>query len=106
MNEEQIDKKIQKLVKEGKLLLWDDIFNSLSKDEQERIKKRSQEIMAAMELRRLRKKLKLSQNKLAEKMKVKRETITRIESGQQNVTLATLYRIAAATNTTFHFEFR
>ena len=73
---------------------------------QREIVEEMQHIRAAMELRRLRKKLKLSQGKLAAKMNVKRETITRIESGQQNVTLATLYRIAAATNTTFHFEFR
>ena len=59
-----------------------------------------------MELRRLRQKARYSQEKLAKKMKVKREFISRIESGTQNVTLETLYRIGAAMGKEFHFAFK
>ena len=59
-----------------------------------------------MELKKLRKQLKISQKELARKMKVKREFITRIESGEQNITIETLHRIAEATGKEFEFYFR
>ncbi|MBL7159771.1 helix-turn-helix transcriptional regulator [Candidatus Microgenomates bacterium] len=77
-----------------------------SKKERERIYRRARYIQAAMALRKLRKALKLSQEKLAKRMKVKREFISRIESGEQNVTLETLYKIAEATGKEFSFRFR
>lgn len=46
-----------------------------------------------MELKKLRKWLKISQEELAQKMKVKREFIARIESGEQNITIETLNRV-------------
>lgn len=98
--------KIKKAVERGDLIPYDKIFNSYSKKEQEKILKRARYIMAAMELRKLRKKLKLSQAKLASEMKVKREFISRIESGRQNITLETLYRIAEAAGKEFSFSFR
>ena len=60
---------------------------------------------AAIALKELRAKQKLSQQKLAAKMKVKKEYISRIEGGRQNVTLETLFRIADATKTEFKFGF-
>lgn len=98
--------KIKKAVERGDLIPYDKIFNSYSEKEQEKILKRARYIMAAMELRKLRKKLKLSQAKLASEMKVKREFISRIESGRQNITLETLYRIAEAAGKEFSFSFR
>ncbi|OHA61837.1 MAG: hypothetical protein A2109_00445 [Candidatus Wildermuthbacteria bacterium GWA1_49_26] len=63
-------------------------------------------LKAAMELRKVRKQLHLSQEELAKKMVVKREFISRIESGRQNVTLDTLYRIAEVTGKEFRLSFR
>lgn len=100
------EKKIKQAIKEGKLLEWDKIFASYPKERQKKILKGARYIRAAMRLRRLRKRLKLSQEELAEKMDVKREFIARIESGQQNVTLETLYRIAEATGKEFEFHFK
>jgi len=99
------NRKITKALKTGKLIDYDELIASYPTDRQERIKARSRYLMAAMELRNLRKKLKLSQEDLARKMKVKREFIARLESGKQNVTLETLYRIAKATGKKFEFDF-
>jgi DNA-binding XRE family transcriptional regulator len=49
-----------------------------------------------MELTKLRKKLGLTQAKLAQKADLPRTTITKIESGTHNPTLNTLMRIASA----------
>ena|SRR3989344_9045874 len=102
----KIPPKIKKAIQGGKLIPYEKIFNSYSREEQQRIREGAQKIILAMKIRQLRKKNKLSQEKLAHKMKVKREYIARIESGKQNVTLDTLYAIAQATNTEFHFTFR
>ena len=91
------DKKIREAVKRGDLMPYDEIFTRYSKERQEKIKARARYLMAAMELRKLRKDMKLSQGDLAKKMRVKREFIVRIESGRQNITLETLYKIAEAT---------
>jgi len=110
MNKKYINKrlpeKIKKAVEKGELIPYDDVFDSYSKKDQEQILKEARYIMAAMELRKLRKKLKLSQAKLAKQMNVKREFISRIEGGRQNITLDTLYRIAEATGKEFRFTFQ
>ena len=109
MNKKKVkspEEKIREAVKKGKLIPYRKIFESHSKAEQERIKERARYLIAAMELRKLRKKLKLSQAQLARKMDVKREYISRIESGQQNITLETLYRIAEATGKKFEIQFK
>lgn len=100
------NKKIEKALKEGRLIDYDELFASYSKEKQERIRERARYLMVAMELRRIRKKLRLSQAELAKKMDVKREFISRIESGQQNITLETLYKIAEATGKKFEFGFK
>ncbi len=102
----KIPKKIKEALERGDAVLWNDLFASYPKEKQERILRQARYMRAAMELRRLRKRLKLSQEKLAEKMDVKREFIVRIESGQQNVTIETLYRIAEATGKEFEFHFK
>jgi DNA-binding XRE family transcriptional regulator len=100
-----MNSKIEKAIKKGDLISYDKIFASYSKERQERIKSGARYIMARIELIKLRRKLKLSQDGLARKMKVKREFIARLESGKQNVTLDTLYRVAEATNKKFQFNF-
>ena len=100
------NKKIREALKTGKLIDYDELFASYPKERRERIKARSRYLIAAMELRKMRRKLKLSQTELAKRMEVKREFISRIESGQQNITLETLYRIAEATGKKFEITFK
>ena len=88
------------------LIPHEEVMKRFSTEERERIEQKARYLIAAMELRRLRQKARYSQEKLAKKMKVKREFISRIESGTQNVTLETLYRIGAAMGKEFHFAFK
>ena len=98
--------KIKKAIERGDLIPYEKIFASYSKEKQERIKEKARYRRAAMEVRRLRRKSKLSQAQLARKMHVKREFLSRIESGRQNITLETLYRIAEAVGKEFKFSFK
>ena len=93
----KLSQKIRKAVKKGDLISYERVLHSYSRKERKEIAERVRYIKVAMELRKLRKKLDLSQGALAKKISVKREYISRIESGKQNVTLDTLYRIAEAT---------
>ena len=99
-------KKIQQAIERGDLIPYEEVWRSYSKKEQEAIEERARYLKAAMELRRVRKQMHLSQEQLAKKMSVKREFISRIESGRQNVTIATLYRIAEVTGKQFRLSFR
>ena len=101
-----MNRKIKQAVKRGELVDYTDLFASYSKKRQQEILKRTRYLKAAMELKKLRKQLRISQNELARKMKVKREYITRIESGEQNITIETLNRIAEATGKEFEFHFK
>lgn len=98
--------KINEAVKRGDLIIYGDLFAGYSKKRQQEILKRARYLKAAMELKKLRKELKISQGELAHKMNVKREFVTRIESGEQNVTIETLNRVAEATGKEFEFHFR
>lgn len=98
--------KIDQAVKRGDLIAYGDLFAGYSKKRQQEILKRARYLKAAMELKKLRKELKISQGELARKMKVKREFISRIESGEQNITIETLSRVAEATGKEFEFHFR
>jgi len=98
--------KIKAALKRGDLIDYDEIFASYPKKRQAEILKQARYLQVAMALRKLRRKLKISQAKLAKKMQVKREYIARAESGQQNVTLETMYRIAEATGRNFDFQFK
>ncbi len=101
-----MSKKIDEAVKRGDLIAYDDLFASHSKKRQQEILKRARYLKAAMELKKLRKELKISQEELARKMKVKREFITRVESGEQNITIETLNRVAEATGKEFEVHFK
>ena len=98
--------KISKAVKRGDLITYGDLFAGYSKKRQQEILKRARYLKAAIELKKLRKELKISQGALARKMKVKREFISRIESGERNITIETLNRVAEATGKEFEFHFR
>ncbi len=101
-----MNRKINQAVKRGELIAYAELFAKYPKKRQQEILERARYLKAAMELKKLRKLLKISQNELARKMKVKREFITRIESGEQNITLETLNRIAEATGKEFEFRFK
>ncbi len=101
-----MNKKINEAVRKGDLISYGDLFASYSQKRQQEILKRARYLKAAVELKKLRKELKISQGDLARKMKVKREFITRIESGEQNITIETLNRVAEATGKEFEFHFR
>ncbi|MDP2665022.1 MAG: helix-turn-helix transcriptional regulator [bacterium] len=102
----KLPQNIRKVLAKGELVPYEKVWKSYSKREREEIEKRARYLKAAMELRKLRKQLHLSQEQLAKKISVKREFISRIESGRQNVTLETLYRIAQATGKQFTLSFR
>lgn len=89
-----LPKKIRKAIKDGDLIPSKNILNRYSYSEKRKIFRQARYIKASMELRRLREELGWSQNILAGKMNVKREFISRIESGSHNITLETFYRIA------------
>lgn len=97
---------IQKAIKKGDLIPYEKVWRGYSHKDQESILGKVRYLKAAMELRKLRKQLHLSQETLAKKISVKREFISRIESGRQNVTLETLYRIAQATGRQVTLSFR
>ena len=101
-----LPKKIQAAIDRGDLITHEEVMKSFSKEQRKRIEQKTQYLIAAMELRRLRKEAKISQERLAKKMDVKREFVSRLESGNQNITLGTLHRIARALGKEFHFAFK
>jgi DNA-binding XRE family transcriptional regulator len=100
-----MNNKIKQAIKEGKLIDYDKLFDSYPKEYQSKVEARAKYIMAKMEITKLRKNRGLSQQELANKMGVKREFISRIESGNQNITLETLFKIAKAMGKEFKFSF-
>lgn len=98
--------KVRQAVKRGDLIDYANLFASYSQKRQQEILARARYLKTAMELKKLRKQLRISQKELACKMKVKREFITRIESGEQNITIETLNRVAQATGKEFEFHFK
>ncbi len=92
-----IKKNIANALNDGRLVSFEQVMGRYTKKEKDEIAEKARYLKAAIELRKLRKKLGLSQSLLARKMKVKREFISRIESGTQNITLETLYRVGEVT---------
>lgn len=102
----KLPKKIQQAIVKGELIPYERVFHAYSRKDQKEILEKTHYLKAAIELRQLRRRLRLSQDQLAKKMSVRREFISRIESGRQNVTLETLYRIADAAGKELHLTFR
>lgn len=100
-----MNNKISKAQKSGELISYTKLFASYSGKRQKEILKRARYLKAAMELKKLRDILNITQATLARKMNVKRAFITRIESGEQNITIETLQRVAEATGKEFEFHF-
>lgn len=97
--------KIKEAVKKGQLISHSDVLKRYSPEFRKQVEERAKYFLAKAKIIKLRKDKKLSQQALANKMKVKREFISRIESGNQNITLATLFKIARATDREFKFSF-
>lgn len=89
--------KIEKALARGDLISHQDIMASFPDKDRKKILSKARYIKAAIELRKLRKTMSLTQSMLAKKMNVKREFVARAESGRQNITLETLYRVGEAT---------
>ena len=101
-----MNKKIKQALRRGDLLDFDKLLSAYPKKKREEVFEKARYLKIAIALRQLRKELNLSQSKLAKKMNVEREYVSRIESGKQNITLETLYRIAKASNKKFEFQFK
>ena len=96
---------IEKAFENGLIMNHEKVKKLFSKREWNFIIKKVPYVDMAMEIRRLRVVVRMSQIKLAKKMHVKREFISRIESGVQNMTLTTILKIASATGKEFKFSF-
>ncbi len=92
-----VKKNIEKALNDGRLISFEQVMARYTNKEKAEIAEKARYLKAAIELRKLRKHLGLSQSSLAHKMNVKREFISRIESGTQNITLETLYRVGEVT---------
>lgn len=97
--------KINQFVKSGELIPLQKLISKLPIQQQKKIEEKARYIQIAMAVRKLRKQLKLTQKDLANKLNSKREYISRVESGKQNITLETLYQIAEVTNKKLDFKF-
>jgi DNA-binding XRE family transcriptional regulator len=73
-----------------------EFFKTFSPKEKLRIEKYAKQYEMVMELRKMRKSLKMTQATLAKKAHIPRTTITKVESGMRNVTLDTLMGMAHA----------
>ena len=94
--------------KKIKLLNFDDLLKQELKDPEFKkgfeIEKKKLEMSLA--IINLRKKKKISQAKLAEKIGMKQSAVGRIEAGKQNLTIETLQKIAFALNKELIIDFR
>lgn len=100
-----MNNKIKLAEKDGRLIPFEKIYMSYPKEDRDEIDRIAKFLGARMEIRKLRREKGLTQLALAKIMKVKREFISRIESGNQNITLETLIRIANAVGKEFKFSF-
>jgi len=85
---------IKKLHKYG--ISYDQFFSDLTPEEQEWVEKEARYYILLQDIRKERKAKGLTQQQLATKVHMPRTMITKIESGNRNVTLDTLMQIAQA----------
>lgn len=99
------NRKIDEAIKRGGLVSHKRVLSLYSKKDRSLIEERTRYYIIQSELRKLRLRKKMTQEELARRMKVKPEFVSRIESGKQNITLETLFKIASATGTEFRMGF-
>lgn len=83
----------------------DEIKNSFSEEEKKNIEKEKKYYGIAIELKRKREELGLTQEELAQKANIPRTTITKIESGSRNTTLETILTLSQAMGTQVQMKF-
>ncbi|MFH1326457.1 MAG: helix-turn-helix transcriptional regulator [Candidatus Falkowbacteria bacterium] len=93
--------------KKIKLTSFDEILEKEMRDPEFRkyFELETKKLEIAMKINELRKKKKISQAKLAEKIGMKQSAIGRIEIGEQNLTIETLSKIASALNKKLEVKF-
>jgi DNA-binding XRE family transcriptional regulator len=96
---------VEKAFELGLKLDHEKVKEKFSAEEWKYIIGKARYIEVAMEIRKLRKINNLSQGQFATKVGVKREYVSRIESGCQNMNLKTLIKIASAVGKEFKFRF-
>jgi predicted XRE-type DNA-binding protein len=82
---------------------YDDYFNALPPERQEHIRAEAQQIMAAMQLTKLRKKQKTTQREVAARMGVSQANISQLEM-QGDMQLSTLLRYVHAIGATIDLQ--
>lgn len=73
------------------------IRDSMSKESQERAKKKANKLLHEIRLTELREAVNLTQTQIAERMGISQAAISRIEKGGRNLYLSTLARFVAST---------
>ncbi len=91
-----------------KLINFSKIIKETMKDPERRknIELEMKKLEMSLAVINLRKKKKISQSKLAEKIGMKQSAVGRIEAGKQNLTIETLQKIAFAFNKELVVDFR
>lgn len=90
------EKKIQRAIDTGELISMEEIWKHYSKERRKAIENKVIKRILADRVKEARKSKEMSQEAIAEVTGLKREAISRIESGRHNPTIRTLGRIAEA----------
>jgi DNA-binding XRE family transcriptional regulator len=94
------------LMKKENLIKWEDFEKELfSPKELEELEVKAQQRIALRQLRELRKEYNISQKALSIKSGIPRSTISKIETGQRNVSMAKLVQIANALDRDLEIRF-
>lgn len=96
-------RKIQKLIDEGKLVPFSEIYNAHSVEEKEEVQKRVEYYNALYKLREVREEKGFTQEDLSSLTGIPRTTISKIESGKRNLTFETLIQILSALSLKIEF---
>ena len=84
-------------MKKGKLIPWEEVRKEMFTEEELRnIDKRAEKRIALRQLRELRERYNITQDTLSIKSGIPRSTISKIETGKRNVSIAKLIQIANA----------
>lgn len=83
-----------------------ELMKDLTQEERDFIEREKKYMQLMMDVVAKRKRLGLTQAKLAELSEVPRTTITKIESGSRNTTIDTLMKLAQAMGSTLEIRFK
>ena len=104
MNQDK-DKKSKKEI-EAMSISTAEFNKRFTKEEKETIEREKRYLRVLMDLKTKRKKIGLTQEELANRADLPRTTITKIESGNRNVTVDTLMNIASAMGKTLEIRLK